>query len=316
MGTRSSDRARTSTDQEIAGVTRRRFLRGLGGSAVGAGAYAVAGGPATLGGHIAGAQSGPSQSPLNFGRMFPGLPPFAPDGPALRAALTDIGKPGGILDAHDNLAAGPVELILDPALSVNNPNNATHTAGTTFLGQFLDHDVTFDAASPLGVPTEPRTSRNTADALARPRFALRRGADRLAAALPSGPDQASHRERRAVRGPPARRRRASGHFGSAQRREPDHRRIAGRVHQVPQRGRGHRAGRAAHPAEPRLHRGPPPGDMALPVDRRAGVPAADPGAVGGGRHPAPRAAGTTGRRSTGRSCPSSSRAPPTGSGTA
>ncbi len=161
MGTRPSDRERTSTDQEIAGVTRRRFLRGLGGSAVGAGAYAVAGGPATLGGHIAGAQSGPSQSPLNFGRMFPGLPPFAPDGPALRAALTDIGKPGGILDARDNLAAGPVELILDPALSVNNPNNATHTAGTTFLGQFLDHDVTFDAASPLGVRTEPRTSRNT-----------------------------------------------------------------------------------------------------------------------------------------------------------
>jgi hypothetical protein len=35
---------------------------------------------------------------------------------------------------------------------VNNPNNPTHTAGTTFFGQFLDHDITFDASSPLGVP--------------------------------------------------------------------------------------------------------------------------------------------------------------------
>jgi hypothetical protein len=33
------------------------------------------------------------------------------------AALRDIGKPGGILDAADNLAAGPVQLIVDPALS-------------------------------------------------------------------------------------------------------------------------------------------------------------------------------------------------------
>src|SRR5262245_60809215 len=42
-----------------------------------------------------------------------------------------------------------------------NRNNPTHTAGTTFVGQFLDHDITFDATSPLGVPTEPETTRNT-----------------------------------------------------------------------------------------------------------------------------------------------------------
>jgi hypothetical protein len=31
----------------------------------------------------------------------------------------------------------------------------------TFLGQFLDHDMTFDATSRLGVPTRPERSTNT-----------------------------------------------------------------------------------------------------------------------------------------------------------
>ena len=48
------------------------------------------------------------------------------------------------MDANDDLAAGPVALIVDPALNLNNPNSNTHTAGTTFMGQFLDHDMTFD----------------------------------------------------------------------------------------------------------------------------------------------------------------------------
>ncbi len=56
---------------------------------------------------------------------------------------------------------GPVALIVDPALSVNNPNNPAHTAGTTFMGQFMDHDMTFDLTSRLGVPTEPEDSVNT-----------------------------------------------------------------------------------------------------------------------------------------------------------
>ena len=75
--------------------------------------------------------------------------------------MRDIGKPGSILDAKDNLAAGPVALIVDPVLSVNNPNNPTHTAGTTFMGQFMDHDMTFDLSSRLGMPTEPADSANS-----------------------------------------------------------------------------------------------------------------------------------------------------------
>jgi hypothetical protein len=53
-----------------------------------------------------------------------------------------------------------VALIVDPTLSANNPNNVTHTAGTTFMGQFLDHDMTFDLTSRLARPTEPLSSPN------------------------------------------------------------------------------------------------------------------------------------------------------------
>lgn len=94
-----------------------------------------------------------------FGRMFH-LPPFAEPTPAVKAALVRLGARGGVLDAHDNLAAGPIALILDPALNVRNPNNDSHTAGMTFVGQFLDHDMTFDTTSRLGRPTNPRRSPN------------------------------------------------------------------------------------------------------------------------------------------------------------
>jgi hypothetical protein len=93
--------------------------------------------------------------------MFPGLPPFAEANDDVRAALRELGRPGGIMDANDDLVAGPLALIVDANLNVVNRNNPTHTAGTTFVGQFLDHDITFDATSRLGVPTEPERTRNT-----------------------------------------------------------------------------------------------------------------------------------------------------------
>jgi hypothetical protein len=66
------------------------------------------------------------------------------------------------MDAKDALTVpnAPVQLIVDPNLNLRNLNNDTHTAGTTFLGQFLDHDVTFDTVSALGVPTDPERTRN------------------------------------------------------------------------------------------------------------------------------------------------------------
>src|SRR5437762_7285186 len=96
----------------------------------------------------------------NFGRMFRNLPPFAPPTNAVRDALMELGSPGGIVDANDDLAAGPVALIVDPNLSLVNRNNPTHTAGVTFFGQFLDHDMTFDLTSRLGLPTQPVGSPN------------------------------------------------------------------------------------------------------------------------------------------------------------
>jgi len=96
----------------------------------------------------------------SFGRMFRNLQPFAPPTNAVRDALMELGSLGGILDADDDLAAGPVALIVDPNLSLINRNNPTHTAGVTFFGQFLDHDMTFDLTSRLGFPTQPIRSPN------------------------------------------------------------------------------------------------------------------------------------------------------------
>jgi hypothetical protein len=106
-----------------------------------------------------------------FGRMFPQLNPFFErTSRSLNDALLEAGKLGGVLDAKDRLPASAsaadqaqaaINLIVDPALNVNNPNNTTHTAGTTFMGQFMDHDMTFDETSALGLETEPEESENT-----------------------------------------------------------------------------------------------------------------------------------------------------------
>jgi hypothetical protein len=151
-----------SHDQRPKGVSRRQFLKGLGAGAVAVGAARMAGSVAEgsfLGSGVQ-ASSIDFTLPGRFGRMFPGLPPFAPANDAIRAALVELGKPGGLLDAHDDLTAGPVALIVDLALSLNNPNHPTHTAGTTFMGQFLDHDITFDRRSRLGQPRPPITVPN------------------------------------------------------------------------------------------------------------------------------------------------------------
>jgi hypothetical protein len=150
---RESEHTPITPQSKSGGTTRRGFL-----GRVGAGAGAVAlGGLAPPAVRSAYAQT----SPQVFGRMFPNLPSFAPANDQVRAALRDIGKAGGLLDAQDNLAAGPVALVADPALRVGNPDNrAPHTAGTTFMGQFLDHDMTFDTTSALGVPTPPEQTPN------------------------------------------------------------------------------------------------------------------------------------------------------------
>lgn len=147
-------------------VSRRGFLTGLGIGLGAAGAAGVATG-LSLGRTELRLSA---NTPGNFSRMFPNLPPFFDDlrpGGAtdqLRDAMRDIGKVGGLLDAKDAISAGPVALIANAAVNGNdpptNPDNPTHTAGVTFFGQLMDFDVTFDSRSTLGVPTDPTTTPN------------------------------------------------------------------------------------------------------------------------------------------------------------
>ena len=142
-------------------ISRRKLLAGAAAGAVTASqaglGTAVAGKRHPHGRHPAAAVV---ERPDRFGRIFR-LPAFAQASPALEAALLEIGKPGGILDAHDDLTRSPKDLIVDLSLSANNPNNPNHTAGVTFVGQFMDHDMTFDSGSPLGQKTRPESATNS-----------------------------------------------------------------------------------------------------------------------------------------------------------
>ncbi|HEU5472630.1 MAG TPA: peroxidase family protein [Actinophytocola sp.] len=148
------------------GIGRRRFLGGVGAGVAGAAAGAMfindidPAAAQTEGPAVAAAPD------PRFSRMF-NLPSFAdPRSTAVRNAMNDIGKLGGVMDARDPLEVGPVRLITEPGLSPRNvdQNIANMTAGTTFVGQFLDHDITFDASSPLGTPAEPAATTNVRDA--------------------------------------------------------------------------------------------------------------------------------------------------------
>ena len=95
-----------------------------------------------------------------FGRMFSNLPPFAADTTKVRNALKDMGKEKGIMDAGDDLTKTPVQLITELDLQIVNANSPTMTAGMTFLGQFIDHDVTFDPTSSLERQVDPEYIAN------------------------------------------------------------------------------------------------------------------------------------------------------------
>jgi hypothetical protein len=92
-----------------------------------------------------------------FTRMFPDLPPFARQTDDARRAVQQLGALGGLFDAHDQLT-DPVASILNPGAI--NRDNPTMTAGMTFLGQFLDHDITFDKKSILDANAAPSRTTN------------------------------------------------------------------------------------------------------------------------------------------------------------
>jgi hypothetical protein len=141
------------------GVSRRGFLTGFGAAAGAAGAVAL--GPSDAVAQLVDPQTVERTRTDRFSRLFERLPSFAEPTAVVQAALVELGKPGGILDALDPLEEGPTRLITNPELSPFNTDNSAHTAGVTFFGQFLDHDMTFDTTSQLGVPTRPERSPNS-----------------------------------------------------------------------------------------------------------------------------------------------------------
>jgi hypothetical protein len=141
----------------------------VGGAAGAAPAAVAAPSPLSPGRYAHGSGGAPASS-VHFGRIFPSLPPFADATDTVRAVLLEVGQQGGILDAQDDLAAGPKNLIVDPSVNGNptptnpygtDPDNPTMTARSMFVGQFTDHDITFDQTSQLGMPQNPLTSPNT-----------------------------------------------------------------------------------------------------------------------------------------------------------
>jgi hypothetical protein len=110
--------------------------------------------------HLPGMRDRPPSQETSFTRMFPELPPFAPPTDAAREQAKKLGEKGGLIDALDNLT-DPIKSITEPLLfSPNNPDNPNMTAGVTFFGQFLDHDVTLDPRSPLLERSNPQKTTN------------------------------------------------------------------------------------------------------------------------------------------------------------
>jgi hypothetical protein len=100
------------------GRSRRDFLKGLGVTGAGLVAGSVSAGadlatpPAEAaaafrpGRRLHGHGGGPASS-VDFSRIFPHLRPFAEATTRVRAALLEVGRPGGVMDAADQLSAGP-----------------------------------------------------------------------------------------------------------------------------------------------------------------------------------------------------------------
>ena len=133
-----------SSETHGRGPSRRDFLKGLGATGAGLVAGAVSAGaasatspaeaaanmPALIGpGRYARGHGVPASS-VDFGRIFPTLPPFAEANDTVRAALLEVGKPGGIMDAGDHLAAGPKALIVDPSRERQSDRRPTRTGPT------------------------------------------------------------------------------------------------------------------------------------------------------------------------------------------
>jgi hypothetical protein len=138
------------SDSASRSVSRRDLLRLAGGLAAGGAAASLL--PAGL---ITGLASSaqPAEAltcgtvPGNFGRMFPGLKKAS-------WSLADLDLLASAVMAADD--AEPT-----PEGQVDDEENADIDAGFTYIGQFIDHDLTFDnRPDDLITPTDPTTLAN------------------------------------------------------------------------------------------------------------------------------------------------------------
>jgi heme peroxidase len=75
-------------------------------------------------------------------------------------ALLALGRPGRSPGRAGRLERRPGQADHRAEPEHEQPRQPDAHGGTTFVGQFIDHDVTFDTSSTLGTPTEPLTSPN------------------------------------------------------------------------------------------------------------------------------------------------------------
>ena len=99
-----------SSNNTHRGGSRRDFLKGVGAAGAGLAAASVGAGALAPGAAAAGGvhavppgrywgHGGAPRSSVDFGRIFPSLPPFAEASDTVRAALLEVGMAGGIMDA-------------------------------------------------------------------------------------------------------------------------------------------------------------------------------------------------------------------------
>lgn len=110
----------------------------------------------------------PGSAQSSFTRMFSELPAFAEATDAMRERVQSLGRAGGVLDALDSPAQTALESILTPGANLDSLltgntfsiGNIHMSAGFTFFGQFLDHDITLDPKSKLLENSSPRLVTN------------------------------------------------------------------------------------------------------------------------------------------------------------
>jgi hypothetical protein len=87
------------------------------------------------------------------------LGPFADPTTDVRNRLEQLGAKGGPLDPLDP-DIPPADALAQSATNKDNNLNAGMTVGFTFLGQFIDHDITFDPTSSLERQQDPESVVN------------------------------------------------------------------------------------------------------------------------------------------------------------